>query len=97
MYTHPGNLLGWSEYVWIPGYSDKRGGLECMCIPVLSQVPGFSDFLPCSRTVRVASVVGIAMTTTRTIMAGVTGHECGGDSNTGISSIWVGDIDIGHH
>ena len=47
--------------------------------------------------VRMASVVGIAMTTTRTIMAGVTGHECGGDSNTGISSIWVGDIDIGHH
>ena len=37
--------------------------------PVLSQIPGISDFLPCPRMVRVASVVGIAMTTTCTIVA----------------------------
>jgi len=52
--------------------------------------------LPCPRMVRVASVVGIAMTTTCTIMAW---HHWTWvwDSNTGISSTWVGDTDTGHH
>jgi len=33
--THPSTIPGWSEYLWILGYSDKGGCVWCMSIPVL--------------------------------------------------------------
>jgi len=35
--THPSTIPGWSEYLWIPGYSDKGGCVWCMPIPVQSR------------------------------------------------------------
>ena len=33
VYAHPSTIPGWSEYLWIPGYSDKGGCVWCMPIP----------------------------------------------------------------
>ena len=39
VYVHPGAVLGWSEHLWIPGYSEKGGGgggwyvvWVCVCV-----------------------------------------------------------------
>ena len=29
VYAHPGTIPGWSEYLWVLGYSDRRG---CVCV-----------------------------------------------------------------
>jgi len=49
VYAHPGTIPGWSEYLWIPKYSDKGGCVWCMPIPVQSRdgqnISGFWDGL----------------------------------------------------
>jgi len=43
VYAHPGMILGWSEYLWIPGYSDK-GGL-CVVYAHPGMILGWSEYL----------------------------------------------------
>ena len=41
VYTHPGTVPGWSEYLWIPGYSDRAG--LCGVYGHPSTVPRWSE------------------------------------------------------
>ena len=43
VYTHPGTVPGWSEYLWIPGYSDRAG--LCGVYGHPSTVPRWSEYL----------------------------------------------------